>query len=225
MKRALLAAAAAASLFPSAAQAADYTVTGTYNETCTCGIGCQATLQPGTGGHREVTIAFRIEKGTFGGLDLAGRTIVAVIGSTGGKRTGTLYVDWDAKDSQRKALEHIFQDRFAKAADGRLPVKQVPIRFESGRAGIFTVSIPNILTAKIHRIPGTDGKDVMILNSPAAMIPELHLAISDEHRFEDKTAGRPWDIPAGRNGYFGGFDFTGTKLTEGERIKAGLKKQ
>jgi hypothetical protein len=233
LKRFLLAAGAAASLclLPARGECAEYRVSGTYFETSACSVGCPCVyMQDATASSADFTAAWRIEKGSFGGVDLAGRTMVAVVACPDGNRAksvgdwrGVLYIDWEANEKQRKAMESVFNERFGKSfGPNKLAVRQVPIRFEQ-RAGTFGVLIPGVLTARIHRVQGADGKDVIVYNAPLAFIPELHLAISDENTYEDKqglTLGlKAFRLPQGRNGYFGLFDYSGDKTTNAERAR------
>lgn len=232
MKRAFQAAVVAAALWaiPTFGYSAEYRITGTYFETCACNPGCPCIfLQNASAEHCDATLVWKIDKGTFGGVDLAGRTAVVVLSAPGanmaksvGKWTGALYIDWDASEKQRKALESIITEKIGKLFAAKLMAKQVPIRVEI-QNGAHSVNIPGVVNASIRRMAGPDGKDVIISNAPMSLVPELHLATSEKHVYEDKVLGKPWNMPAGRNGFYGPFDYSGEKATAGEKVRPGAK--
>jgi len=118
---------------------------GEYFESCNCELLCPCLLVKGsrpTEGHCDVVIAFHIKSGKYGNTDLSGLNAVTVIYTPGimteGKWTMGSYVDEQANDAQRAALEKIFTAqaggplaRFAPLVAHRLPAHRAAIGFAS----------------------------------------------------------------------------------------------
>ncbi len=98
-------------------------IQGEYFESCNCEVLCPcllsgATAQP-TEGHCDVVLAFRIDKGNYGAIDISGLNAAQALITPGpmaqGGGTLAVYVDNRATSEQRAALEAIFTG----AAGGR----------------------------------------------------------------------------------------------------------
>ena len=111
------------------AQAASWSVSGTYFEVCNCEAICPCRRVGDAGGGKstydtcDFALSWRVKKGNFDALDLVGQTAVLVGRWDNAEPTipgfppfrppwhVTLYVDEQASEAQRKALSDIFLGR------------------------------------------------------------------------------------------------------------------
>ena len=88
-------------------------VAGSYFESCNCDVACPCVfLSPPTSGDCTVLLAWHIDQGRFGQVDLDGFNAVLAAHSPGHmletKWKVALYVDQRANQSQQDALTQIF---------------------------------------------------------------------------------------------------------------------
>src|SRR5262249_58066456 len=126
-------------------QKPQWALAGEYFESCNCAILCPCLLLGGrpTEGHCDVVLAFHIEKGKYGDVDLSGLNAVQALTTPGvmsaGGGTLAVYVDDRATPEQRAALEEIFTGSaggppspFGPMVAKKPPAKSPPLPFSPG---------------------------------------------------------------------------------------------
>ena len=197
----------------------DWSLEGDYFEGCNCNTICPCIfLQDPDEGHCNLTIAWHIEKGHYGGAELDGLNAVAVFVAPGNMFTGpkmklAFYVDNNANKEQSDALSSIFSGQsggfFAVAAQfvGEVVgVKSVPITFgvEGKRRWLH---IPEYLRLEIEAIKGNDpNKDSLIVNPSFTMVPGYDAVVSHSTTYSYKDQGFEWDS-SGKNGFYSRFKY------------------
>jgi hypothetical protein len=123
--------------------------TGRYVEVRTAAVfagACHYNGEVVTRG-QDAILAFRVESGSWGGVDLAGGTAVAIVssetnlGRPNGQRRSLLVVDSTAGAAQSRALAAALQARYAEALGDVFAVKHAALRFEE-KDGAFSVEAP-----------------------------------------------------------------------------------
>jgi hypothetical protein len=141
-------------------------IEGEYFESCNCEVLCPCLLSNAqarpTDGHCDVVLAFHVNKGNYGKVDISGLNAVHALTTPGpmAKGGGTLavYVDARANPEQLAALEAIFTGSaggppslFGPMISKVLPTTTTPITFSSD-GKIFKVVIPNIADVTVEGI-------------------------------------------------------------------------
>src|SRR5260221_932853 len=118
-------------------------VDGSYFETCSCDVACPCIfLSPPTSGDCTALLAWHIDQGGFGEINLDGLNAVIAVHSPGHmmevKWKVALYVDERANQGQRDALTQIFSGQAGGHLAGLAPligevlgVKAAPIEYRS----------------------------------------------------------------------------------------------
>jgi hypothetical protein len=206
-----------------AAQTATWRITGEYFESCNCDVVCPCEISTKGGlrespsqGYCDVFLAFHLNQGSFGEVDLAGLNVVLVLHTPGpmaeGNWTAAAYLDARASAAQQQALGAIFGGAAGGPPGGlaglitdlREP-KVVPISYES-EGKQRRVQIPGILDSAVHAVPGGGNPDEPIIKRNAhPLFPELVQAASLHTTYTDH--GFSWDH-AGTNGDYASFSWS-----------------
>lgn len=193
---------------------------GDYFENCNCEVACPCVFSNEapfssmpTQGACEVTFAFHIDRGMYGGdvvLDglnvcLAARTPGPMIE---GNWSVALYVDERADEDQQSALQAIFSGQaggtmgmFAPLIGEVLGVKAVPITYTIDTMR-RSVEIPDLMRLAVHPIPSAMGAEaeMVAVNAHPFAPAGVVMAVGDEqNRWADY--GMTWDN-SGRNGHY-----------------------
>jgi hypothetical protein len=192
-------------------------IAGSYFEACNCDIACPCVfLRPPTTGDCTLLVAWHIDQGRYGQVDLGGLNAVLAVHSPGHmmevKWKVALYVDERANQDQRDALTQIFSGQ----AGGHLAVvvpligevlgvKAAPIEYRS-EGKRRSLRLGDFAEAEIDGLPGQDGGDVTIGNHPFGLVPDIPavLAKSKQMRFSDH--GLKWEV-SNKNGFFSRFAY------------------
>ncbi|HVN29152.1 MAG TPA: DUF1326 domain-containing protein [Candidatus Binataceae bacterium] len=195
-------------------------IQGEYFESCNCEVLCPCILsnmqaRP-TEGHCDVVLAFRIDKGNFGSIDISGLNAVQVLTTPGpmaqGNATLGVYVDSRGSSDQRAALEAIFSGAaggppalFGPMVTKALPCKAVEINFAM-HGNERKLVIPGITEVTVKGIAGRGGKDVVWLeNTIHPYSGRLAAAKGEKSDYKDHSL----DFHnSGRNGHYAGIDWT-----------------
>src|SRR5579863_9859597 len=137
-------------------------IAGDYFENCNCDVVCPCLISPNspmtsrpTEGACEVAFAFHINSGSYGNVTLDGLNIAMIARTPGpmveGNWSIAMYLDEQANDQQRSALEAIFSGSVGGPLVALTPListmlgaKIVPITFNiEGKRR--SVEIPNIM--------------------------------------------------------------------------------
>ena len=112
-----------------------WSLSGTYLEACNCEAVCPCRRIDGAGGGRSTfgectgALSWRIEQGSVGDVDLAGRSVVMVIwysdDEAGSPWRWELHVDEQAGPEQVSAIERVWT-----GAAGGTPLEQFPWAFK-----------------------------------------------------------------------------------------------
>jgi len=195
-------------------------IQGEYFESCNCEVLCPCllsglTARP-TEGHCDVVLAFRIDKGNYGNIDISGLNAAQALITPGpmaqGNGTMAVYVDSRATPDQRDALESIFTgsaggppSMLAGVVSKQMPPKAVEIKF-SMHGHERKLSIPGITEITIEGITGR-GKDVVWFDNVGhPYSSRLAAAKATNSSYADHSLKFQ---NSGRNGHFSGIDWSG----------------
>lgn len=192
-------------------------VTGTYFETCNCAAACPCVfLSAPTEGSCTVLLAWHIDKGKFGAVNLDGFN-VALLAHTPGHMMQTkwkvaLYLDERAGAEQQQALGGIFSGQagghlavVAPLIGEVMGVKPAAIQYvANGKQR--SLKIPGIAEAEIEALAGQGGALVTIENHPFAAVPGQPVVVSTSKRMKISDHGISLDIN-GKNGFYSAFAY------------------
>lgn len=192
---------------------------GTYFETCNCAVACPCVmLSAPTEGECQVLVAWHVEQGKDGEVDLAGLNVAIAIHSPGHmlqtKWRAALYLDERASAAQKDALTRIFAGQagghpevLASFIGDVLGVASVPIDYQAaGRKR--SLSIPKIADAEIEAIEGQGGGEVTISGHPLCVAPGQPAVVAKSKRLEYSDHQQTWSITE-RNGFYSPFAYQG----------------
>jgi hypothetical protein len=186
-------------------------IEGEYFESCNCEVLCPCLLSSAqarpTEGHCDVVLAFHIKQGNYGKVDISGLSAVHALTTPGpmaqGGGTLAVYVDGNANDEQRAALEAIFTGAaggppalFGPMIAHVMPTKSVPISF-SGDGRKFHVTIPNVTAVTVEGIQGAGQIWFENVVHPASR--KLAAAKGTSSHYKDHSMSFE---NSGRNGHF-----------------------
>jgi len=192
-------------------QTPKWRIDGEYFESCNCEFLCPCLLfgtRP-TEGHCDVVLAFHIDNGSYGAVDLSGLNAVQALTTPGvmsqGGGTLAVYVDDRATPEQRAALENIFTGAaggppslFGPMVAKLLPTRTAPISFFA-QGATRTMSIAKITEVAVEGIIGAGKQVVWLENVPHPYATKLSAAKSTSSRFADHNLSFE---NSGRNGHF-----------------------
>lgn len=160
---------------------------GEWFDVCKCSIPCPCTFaQAPTEGDCEGILAWHIDEGRYGDVDLAGLSVVGLASFTGNIWAGAkaqmaMYIDRRANDSQRGAIQAIWGGQaggwmggFAELIEEVRGVEFAPIDFEvADDLSSWRVEIPGILLGEAQALTGPTtpaGARVQTHNPPGAEV-------------------------------------------------------
>jgi hypothetical protein len=186
-------------------------IAGSYFEACNCEVACPCVFtSPPTSGECTLLVAWHIEAGRFGDLELDGLNAVLAVHAPGHmlqvKWRVALYVDGRANQSQRDALTQIFSGQAGGHLAGVVPligevlgVKAVPIEYRSeGRQR--SLRLGDIGDAEIEGLPGQHGAEVTIANQPFTVIPAFPAVVAKSKQMSFRDYGLKWEV-SNKNGF------------------------
>lgn len=192
-------------------------VRGTYFEACSCisPCPCNFTSSP-TDDDCKVVVAWHVDEGRYGELDLAGLN-AAFFGHAPGHMLETqwrvaLYTDDRATPQQAEALAAIFSGQAGGHLSALGPfigevmgVKAVPIEYlADGRRR--SVRVGNVAEVDIEALAGHGDRLVEIHNVPFTVVPDVPLVAAKSGRLHYDDYGVSVEI-GGRNGYYSPFTY------------------
>ena len=192
-------------------------IAGTYFEACNCAVACPCIfLGSPTSGDCTLLVAWHIDQGRFGQIDLGGLNAVLAVHSPGHmlevKWKVALYVDERANQDQRDALTQIFSGQ----AGGHLAVvvpligevlgvKAAPIEYRS-EGKRRSLRVGDIADAEIEGLPGQDSGDVMIAGPPFTLVPGFPAVVAKSKQMRFSDYGLNWEV-SNKNGFFSPFAY------------------
>jgi hypothetical protein len=197
-------------------------VSGSYLETRTCQVytgPCFANAETGMAG-REAVLAWNIEEGKRGGVDLAGLSVVVVVrGSDTLGHQGlndpkelrsTIIVDDKASAEQRDALISFAKEHAGRAGKEVVRVDAAPISMSLDRADLRG----NLAAGEMVKLTTRKAKatDCICTNEvayypPLAKIDQFAAGVTIEGEYKGKGLGTRWSTPNSRSAYMGVFQY------------------
>ena len=195
-------------------------VEGDYFEGCNCPSICPCLfLADPTEGDCKLTIAWHIDKGNYGSVQLNGLNAVGIFYCPGNMAKGpkwqaALYLDQSASKEQAEALGKIFSGQaggfpatVASFIGEVLGVKSAKIDFTvEGKKR--RLRIPNTLELELEGVTGGDSDKEATISNPALYgSPGFDpvIARSSKYSYQDYTLD--WDN-SGKNAFYSRFKYT-----------------
>ena len=192
-------------------------VAGSYFETCSCDVACPCIfLSPPTSGDCTALLAWHIDQGAFGEINLDGLNAVIAVHSPGHmmevKWKVALYVDERANQGQRDALTQIFSGQAGGHLAGLAPligevlgVKAAPIEYRS-EGKRRSMRLGDVAEAEIEGLAGQDGGDVTVAGAPFAAVPGVSFVVARSKQMRFSDYGLQWKV-SNKNGFFSPFAY------------------
>jgi hypothetical protein len=188
-----------------------YSLQGTLMEACSCNVLCPCWIgEDPDGGECYAVVAWHIDSGQVTGIDVSGRSLVAVAHIPGNILAGNwelvLLVDERTNPEQRDALVKVFSGHlggpladFAQLIGTVKGVESVPISHEI-RGGTGTLSIPGIVEAELEPYRSPQGNATTLRDSIFSTVPGSPAWVSKapRHRVNLPQYGMSWEYE-GRN--------------------------
>jgi hypothetical protein len=188
-----------------------YSLQGTLIEACSCNVLCPCWIGEDPDlGECYAIVAWHIDTGQVTGLDVSGRSVVAITHIPGNVLAGNwemvLLVDDHTTPEQRDALVKVFSGQlggpladFAQLIGTVKGVQSVPISHQV-RGGTGTLHIPGILEAEMEPYRGPDGSVTTLHNSIFSTVPGSPAWVSKgaRNRVSLPQYGMSWEYE-GRN--------------------------
>jgi hypothetical protein len=188
-----------------------YSLQGTLMEACSCNVLCPCWIgEDPDGGECYAVVAWHIDSGQVTGIDVSGRSLVAVTHIPGNVLAGNwelvLLVDERTSPEQRDALVKVFSGHlggaladFAQLIGTVKGVESVPISHEI-RGGTGTLSIPGVLEAELEPYRSPQGNATTLRDSMFSTVPGSPAWVSKapRHRVSLPQYGMNWEYE-GRN--------------------------
>ena len=195
-------------------------ISGSYLETRTCQVytgPCFANAETALAG-REAMMAWKIDEGKRGSVDLAGLSVVVVVrgdntlGHQGlndaNELRSAIIVDERASDEQRAALVEFAKDHAGRAGKEIVRVDAAPISMALNTAELAARSRP----AKLVKLTTRKARptDCICTNEvafypPLAKVDRFAAGVSIEAEYKGKGLGTRWSTPNSRSAYMGEF--------------------
>jgi hypothetical protein len=192
-------------------------ITGDYFENCNCDVVCPCFFSPNapltsqpTAGACEVAFGFHIDRGRNDATPLDGLNVALIARTPGPMAQGNwsvaLYLDEQANEQQRQALQAIFTGAdggpFAALApliSTVLGAKAVPITYhKEGKRR--SVEIPSIMHLAVHALPSVYPDQEIWAQNAHPFASSVSLAVGEEQSTWTDY-GMRWDN-SGKNGHY-----------------------
>lgn len=190
---------------------------GSYFETCNCETACPCVwLQPPSEGDCKLLVAWHIEAGHFGEIQLEGLNAALACYAPGTMADGhwqaALYVDERADDQQFDAVTQIFSGQagghpqiLMSFVSEVLGIQRVQIDYDADNNN-RRLSIPGIAQAEIESIRGIRGGDSTIMNPPLCVVASHGSVVARSKQYHYQDYQHDWTFSE-RNGYYSDFDY------------------
>lgn len=195
-------------------------ISGSYLETRTCQVytgPCFANAETALAG-REAMMAWKIDEGRRGNVDLGGLSVVVVVrgddtlghqGLDNAKELrSAIIVDERASDEQRAALVEFAKDHAGKAGKGIVRVDAAPISMALDtaelRGNLQAGELVKLTTRKAKPTDCICSNEVAFY-PPLAQVDRFAAGVSIEAEYKGKGLGTTWSTPNSRSAYMGEF--------------------
>jgi hypothetical protein len=195
-------------------------IAGSYFEACNCEVACPCVFtSPPTSGECTLLVAWHIDEGHFGDLELDGLNAALAVHAPGHmlqvKWRVALYVDQRATQTQRDGLAQIFSGQAGGHLSSLAPligevlgVKAAPIEYRS-EGKQRSLRLGDIGGAEIEGLPGQDGGEVTIGNHPVTVVPAFPAVVAKSKQMSFRDHGLKWEV-SNKNGFFSPFVYQST---------------
>jgi hypothetical protein len=195
-------------------------ISGHYFEACSCEVACPCVfLSPPTNGECTVLLAWHIDQGRFGQIDLDGLNAALAAHSPGhmmaGKWKVALYVDERANQSQQDALTQIFSGQAGGHLAGLAPligevlgIKKTQIDYRS-EGKLRSLRLGDVGEMEIEGLPGQEGGDVTISGHPFTAVPGFPAVVAKSKQMRFSDYGVKCEV-SNKNGFFSPFAYQST---------------
>lgn len=208
----------AVALLPALASAGE--ISGKYLETRTCQVytgPCFANSETAMAG-REAVMAWNIEDGKQGEVDLAGLSVVLVVrgdGTLGHEGLNdpktvrsAIIVDEKATAEQRAALVEFAKNHAGRAGQAIVRVDAAPISMSLDTADLRgNLAAGQIVKLSTRKARATDCicTNEVAYYPPLAKVDRFAAGVSIESEYKGKGLGTQWSMPGSRSAYMGEF--------------------
>ena len=205
-----------------------YTLEGIFLEACDCYVICPCWFDedPHEDGCTGL-IAWHVEKGEIGGIDVSNRTVVAVSHHEGHRHSGgqevVLLIGEDASDEQATALEAAFAGRMGgpleelQELSGPDPiVKRAPIEYlQDGKTTTIRVGeAGEMSTVEMYPLVGALGRVTTLADSALARMLGTPTEVGKSSRFQISVNRAPLEADLkGRSASRGRFSYAHAAAT------------
>ena len=195
----------------------NWSLTGTYFETCNCDVACPCVfLSPPTDGECTVLIAWHIDNGNFDDVNLDGFNVALAVHSPGHmlevKWNVAVYLDERADEAQKNALLQIFSGQagghpslLANHIGNVVGVSSVGIDYQA-QGKKRSLHINNVGEAEIEAMEGQGGAEVTITNHPLCIAPGNSAVASKSKRLVFNDHDFNWNI-SDKTGFYSAFSY------------------
>jgi hypothetical protein len=191
---------------------------GSYFEACNCDVACPCVFTSApTEGVCDALVAWHIDKGHFGNVNLDGLNIAIAVHSPGHmlevKWNVAIYVDERTTEEQRQALFSIFSGEagghpaaIASFVGIILGVKTVAFDYRA-EGKTRSLRLGDIGDMEIEAMAGQGGADVLVTNAPFCVSPGYPAVVAKSVQLNLKDTGLNWHI-TNKNGYYSPFSYS-----------------
>ena len=196
-----------------------WSLSGTYFEACNCDAACPCVFMSApTEGECTVLVAWHIDQGSFGDVNLDGLNTVMMAHSPGHMlqtkwRVG-LYLDDNANEVQQGALTQIFggQAGGVPAALGEfigevLGVKSAAINYQAN-GKTRSLDIDGIAQMTVEGMQGQAEAEVTITNHPIAVAPGHSAVLAKSKSVSYQDHGYDWEF-SDKTSFYSPFTYEG----------------
>lgn len=196
-----------------------WNLSGDYFEACNCEAACPCIfLSPPTEGDCTALVAWHIEKGNDGDVNLDGLNVAFAIHAPGTMIDGNwkvaVYLDDKADETQTASLTRIFGGQaggFPGAVASNfvgevLGLVSVPIDFQKD-GKTHRLSIPGIAEAEINDLEGQGGAQITVSNHSLAIAPSFPAVVAHSKQMTYTDHGISWSL-SGRSGLSSPFSYS-----------------
>ena len=188
-----------------------YSLQGTLTEACSCNVLCPCWIgEDPDGGECYAVVAWHLDSGHVTGIDVSGRSVVAITHIPGNILAGNwevvMFVDEHSSAEQRDALVKVFSGQlggpladFAQPIGTVKGVESVPISHQV-RGGTGTLHIPGVVEAEMEPYRSPQGSVTTLRDSIFSTVPGSPAWVSkaSRHRVSLPHYGMSWEYE-GRN--------------------------
>jgi hypothetical protein len=182
-----------------------YHLEGRLLEVCDCRVLCPCWIgEDPDNGTCDSVLAYRFDKGTIEGVDVAGRTLALVSHIPGNILAGNIrvavYLDEGASPAQEKALLDVYTGKlggpiadFAKLFGEVVSIERAPITFDVNE-GKGTLKVGDVSFAELEPYRGPDGSITVLSNTVFSTVPGAPVFVGKAGRYRSKQAALGHDL-------------------------------